>query len=274
MRFRPIRDISDEEADSYERDGVVCLRQLFDADTVAMLRDVAERDMAAPSPMALDATRGGDGRFFADTFVWQHFTELRDFVLNSPAADIAAALLRSRKVNLLFDQFLIKEPGTSARTLWHHDQPYWPVAGSQICTLWLALDTVTAQSGAVEYVCGSHRWGQRYKAVSFKDENLYKEELPPVPDIDAMRDTLKLVQYELEPGDCTVHHGLTVHGAPGNSSSALKRRGYIVRWMGQDVTYNPRPNIQPMLYDPEIPAGGPLDCALFPVVRNGVGRAR
>ena len=31
---------------------------------------------------------------------------------------------------------------------------------------------------------------------------------PPVPDIDAMRDELDFVQYEYEPGDCTIHHGL------------------------------------------------------------------
>lgn len=217
------------------------------------------------------AGRRAELRFFADTFVWQKFDELRDFVVNSPAADIAAALLRSHKVNLLFDQFMIKAPGTSTRTLWHHDRPYWPVAGSQVCTLWVALDPVTNESGAVEYVCGSHRWDQRYKAVAFKDDNLYKEDLPPVPDIDATRDQFKIVQYELQPGDCTVHHGLTVHGAPGNASASQKRRGYAVRLMGKDVTYNPRPNIQPMLYNPAIAAGGPLDCELFPAVRNSVG---
>lgn len=268
MKPRPIRDVTEAEIRTYQDDGIVCLRQLFDPASVEMLRDVAERDMAEPGPMALDATRGGEGRFFGDTFVWKHYDELRQFVFESPSADIAAALLRARKVNLLFDQFLIKLPGTSTPTLWHHDEPYWPVAGTQICTVWLALDPVTQASGAVEYVCGSHRWGKRFKAVSFKDQNLYKEDLPDVPDIEAMRDELRLVQFELEPGDCTVHHGRTVHGAPGNSSTSVKRRAYIVRWMGEDVTYNPRPNLQPMLHDPGIAVGGALDCELFPVVRE------
>lgn len=267
MKYQPIRGITEDEIRTYEEDGIVCLRQLFDRDTVKRLQDAAEADMAAPSPMGLNATRDGQGHFFGDTFVWRHLEELHDFVFESPSADIAAALLRASKVNLLFDQFLIKMPGTSTPTLWHHDAPYWPVAGSQVCTIWLALDPVTKASGAVEYVCGSHRWGKRFKAVAFKDQDLYKEDLPPVPDIEAMRSELKFVQFELEPGDCTVHHGLTVHGAPGNSSTELKRRAYIVRWMGDDVTYNPRPNLQPMLHDPGIAVGGPLDCDLFPVVR-------
>lgn len=272
MPYAPNRAITDDEIRSYEDDGIVCLRNMFDADTVALLREAAEHDMAEPGPMAHDVTRDGSGRFFADTFVWQHIAPLRRFVFESPSADIAAALLRSPKINLLFDQFLVKMPGTSTPTLWHHDEPYWPVAGTQICTMWIALDAVTKATGAVEYVCGSHRWGQRFKAVSFRDQNLYKEDLPPVPDIDAMREEpgnrLTFVQFEMQPGDCTVHHGRTLHGAPGNSSTSIKRRAYIVRWMGKDVTYNPRPNLQPMLRDPGIAAGGPLDCELFPVVRS------
>lgn len=268
MRYRPIREITEDEVRTYQEDGIVCLRQLFDAEAVGQVRNVVDRDLANPSPMANDATRDGSGRFFSDTFVWKHYPELKDFVFDSPAADITAALFRADKVNILFDQFLVKEPGTSTPTLWHHDQTYWPVAGDQVCTLWLALDPVTKESGAVEYVCGSHRWGQRFKAVSFKDPNLYKEDLPPVPDIDAMRDQYKIVQFELEPGDCTVHHGLTVHGAPGNASTSRTRRAYVMRWAGEDATYYPRPNLQRMLHDPGIPEGGPLDCDLFPAVRD------
>jgi len=71
----------------------------------------------------------------------------------------------------------------------------------------------------------------------------------------------------MQPGDCTVHHGLTVHGAPGNSSSSQRRRAYILRYAGDDVIYNPRPNLQRMKRDPGIKAGEPLDCELFPVVK-------
>lgn len=262
------RKITDEEISAYRDDGVVCLRGLFNAEWVTLLRDAADRDVATPSSMTIDATRDGTGKFFGDTFVWQHIPHLRRFIFESPAADAAAVLMGSQKINLLFDQFLIKAPGTSSRTPWHHDLPYWPVDGSQIGTLWLALDTVTKESGAVEYVRGSHRWGKRFKAESFKDPNLYKESLPKVPDIDAMRDELDFIQFELEPGDCTVHHGLTLHGAPGNSTADRQRRAYITRWTGDDAVYFPRPNIQPMLYDPDIAPGGPLDCELFPVVRS------
>ena len=171
--------ITNEDIRAYQEEGIVCLRQAFSPEEVAFLRDVAERDLASPSKMGSDATRNGTGRFFSDTFVWQHISDLKSFVTDSSAADFARSLMKTKKVNLLFDQFLIKEPGTSTPTVWHHDMPYWPVIGEHVCTLWIALDPVTNESGAVEYVKGSHRWGQRFKAEAFIDEDLYKD--PPRP---------------------------------------------------------------------------------------------
>lgn len=260
------RAISEEEVRAYREDGIVCIRQAFDAGWVAHLRRAVEADMANPSPMLLDINRGGSGNFFGDTFVWQHIDAFRPFIFESPAAEIMATLFGSSKVNLLFDQILVKEPGTSTPTLWHHDATYWPVAGFQVATLWLALDPVNAENGAVEYVKGSHLWGERYAPQSFTGDGRYQSDLPPLPDFEAMREELDIVQFEMQPGDVTVHNGLTIHAAPGNSTPGTRRRAYVTRWCGDDVTYDPRPGIQPMLYEPDIAAGGPLDCELFPKV--------
>ena len=270
MNREPLRDVTDEEIRTFREDGVVLLKGLFDRDWIERVRDLAEADMSTPGEMKQELAKEGDpGRFFNNTFLWPRNEDFRDIVFNSPAARIAARIMDAGKVNIVFDQFLIKEPGTQERTRWHHDLPYWPIDGDQVCTLWLALDPVDAVSGAVEYVRGSHRWGTRYKAEAFLGEGRYKEDLPPVPDIDEMRGELEFVQPELEPGDCTVHHGLTVHGAPGNATVDRRRRAYVTRWAGDDVVYYPRPGIQPMLRDPDIPSGGPLDSDLWPVVWQG-----
>ena len=175
------------------------------------------------------------------------------------------------KANILFDQLLVKEPGTSEPTPWHHDLPFWPFQGEHVCTLWLALDEVTLESGAVEYVKGSHRWGKRFQPTSFVGDGRYKQSgLEPLPDIDAMRDELDIVSFEMQPGDCTIHHGLTVHGAPGNARTDRRRRAYITRWGGDGVSYDPREGTQPMLRDPGITAGAAIDCDLWPVVWRAV----
>ena len=266
MNKEPLRAITDSEIAAYEADGIVCLRGLFDGDWVAHVRECVEADLKSPGTLAQDISRDGEGVFVSDTFVWANIDGFKSFIWESPASAVVAAIMQSSRINLLFDQILVKEPGSSTRTMWHHDHTYWPVAGDQVCTLWLALDPVNAENGAVEYIRGSHKWGQRFKAEAFIGDGRYKEDLPKVPDIDANRDEYEFLQFEMEPGDCTVHHGLLVHGAPGNLTPGRRRRAYVTRWCGDDVTYNPRPDLQRMLHDPGIEVGGPLDCELFPRV--------
>lgn len=268
MNRHPLQPITDEEIAAYKTDGIVVLRGLFDGDWVELLRRAADEGLTRPTEFGeeLAAARGEPGRFFHDTFMWRQNEACRRFVFDSPAGEIAGRLMRATKVNLFFDQWLIKEPGTPTRTPWHHDLPYWPIDGWQVCSLWLALDPVTAEGGAVEYIKGSHRWGHRYKPATFSGQHDYREALPPVPDIEAMRDELEIVQFELQPGDCTVHHGLLVHGAPGNLRTDRRRRASVTRWAGEDVIYRPREGLQDMPADPGIAPGDPIDCDLWPKV--------
>ncbi|MBL4721641.1 MAG: phytanoyl-CoA dioxygenase family protein [Alphaproteobacteria bacterium] len=210
--------------------------------------------------------RNRGGQFFSDTFLWHQNDGFRDFIFQSEAASLAAQVMRSAKINIVFDQFLIKEPATPEPTVWHHDLTYWPVRGNQVCTLWLALDAATEETGAMEYVKGSHLWGERFHPVSFASPGKYKTSEPVVPDIDNMRDKFDFIRYDYEPGDCTIHHGLLVHAAGGNMSPTARRRAYVTRWAGDDVVYDPRPNIQTMLWEPGIEAGAALDCELWPKV--------
>jgi ectoine hydroxylase-related dioxygenase (phytanoyl-CoA dioxygenase family) len=76
---------------------------------------------------------------------------------------IAAQFFESAKVNLFYDQLFVKEPGTENRTRWHNDLPYWPVRGRQIMSFWVAVDPVTVDSGALEFIRGSHAWDIWYQ---------------------------------------------------------------------------------------------------------------
>ena len=267
MNSTPMRAITEAEIDTYREDGIVVLREMFDPEWIENLRRWAEEDMARPGRLHQELTKPGKpGRFYFNTFMWTYHDGFRQFVHQSPAAEIAATVMGSRKVNIFFDQLLIKEPGTEEHTPWHHDIPFWPVRGNDICTIWLALDPVSRESGAVEYIKGSHRWGKAFHPPAFAGDNKYRIDLPEVPDIEADRDQYEFLQFELEPGDCTVHHGLLVHGAPGNSRSDERRRAAVSRWAGDDAIYHPLPDIQQMMWDPDIPAGGPLDSDLWPVI--------
>ncbi|MEM7406390.1 MAG: phytanoyl-CoA dioxygenase family protein [Pseudomonadota bacterium] len=262
-----MRKLTDRERKAYAEDGVVHLREAFDASWVEALREHAEDALNAPGRLGRNLSADDDpGRFFSETFLWHRHAGFKDFVHSSPAAELVADLWGAAGINIIFDQLLIKEPGTREPTVWHHDLTYWPVRGEQVATLWLALDEVTAETGAMEFVCGSHRWGQRYHPIAFAGHSTYDTDEPEVPDIDALRDELDFVQYDYAPGDCTIHHGMLVHYAGGNQSASQRRRAYVTRWAGDGVVYDPRPNIQRMLFEPDLEPAAPLTSRLWPQV--------
>lgn len=264
-------DIRPRDIEDFGRDGIVCLRRMFDSAWVRNLRNLADEMLSAddrhPEQSQELAKAGDSGRFFNEMFIWPRHAGFERVIFGSPAAAIAGTVMEAAQINVLFDQLLIKEPGTREPTPWHHDLPFWPFQGAQICSLWLALDEVTADSGAVEYIKGSHRWGKRYQPTSFVGDGRYQQDgLDPLPDIEAMRGDLDIVRFDMAPGDCTLHHGLTLHGAPGNRRTDRRRRAYVIRWGGDGVTYDPRDGTQPMLRDPGLTAGDPIECDLWPVV--------
>lgn len=266
MNRRPLRPIADSDRAAYARDGIVCLRGMFESDWIAFMQDWVERAMAAPGPQAEDyVAKDGRGRFFGDLDIARRHEGFRRFVAESPAAEIAGRVMGAAKVNFFYDQLLVKEPGTSERTPWHQDQPYWAVAGRQVCSIWLPFDPVPAET-CVEYVAGSHLW-QEYSPYHFKDGTPYRDTgLPPLPDIEAERGRLDIRRYALEPGDCLVFQAMIVHGAPGNRGTA-RRRALATRWTGDDARYLQRAGeVAIPTRDPGLKPGDLMDCPDFPVV--------
>ncbi|MCG8694078.1 MAG: phytanoyl-CoA dioxygenase family protein [Minwuiales bacterium] len=260
--------IADEDVAAYERDGAVCLRGLFGPEWLDLLARGVARNMAEPGRYARHYTGEGDpGLFFGDYCNWDRIPEYRTFAFESPAAAIAGRLMRSRKVNFFHEHVLVKEPGTADRTPWHHDQPYWVVDGRQVCSIWLPLDPVS-RDVSVEFAAGSHRWGKWYTPKRFVDSADHpSNEGETVPDIDADRESYRLLGWDLEPGDCIVFHALTVHGAPGNMSATNRRRAVATRWTGDDARFVRRDGfMSPPFEEVTLIPGSPMDCETFPVV--------
>lgn len=251
----------------YERDGVVCVRQGFDDSWIQRLREAVEVAISSPGPHAEEYGKpGATGRFFGDIDVWRRHEPFQRFVFESPAAAIAGTVMGASAVNFFYDQLLVKEPGTSARTPWHQDQPYWAVSGWQVCSIWMPLDPVS-KDVAVEYVAGSHRWGQAYNPEHFSDGSPYQgTNLPALPDIYAERDRYDIRSYEMEPGDCLVFQAMIIHGAPGNPSRQ-RRRALATRWTGDDARYYRRGGeIAIPTFDPGLEPGAAMTCEAFPLV--------
>jgi ectoine hydroxylase-related dioxygenase (phytanoyl-CoA dioxygenase family) len=260
---------TEADVETFQRDGIVCLRGAFGPDWLeALARGVAWNERH-PSRYGGDSVSGDEtGRFFDDYCNWPHIPEYRDFVLRSPAAEIAARLMRSETARIFHEHVLIKEPGTSKATPWHHDLPYYNVMGEQTVSIWLALDPVD-RATCPEFVAGSHLWGRLYYPRKFRTMANYDYAgtgYETVPDIDADRDRYDIRSWALEPGDALCFSYKALHGAPPNRS-ANRRRGFSTRWLGDDARYAVRPGeTSPPYHDLGLADGDPLPQGLFPTV--------
>ena len=128
-----------------------------------------------------------------NVFMWRWDPDFREFALHSPLPELGAILLGADEIPLFYDQAFIKKPGTRPATDWHQDLPFWPALGNDIVSLWVALTPVTVEGSGVEYIAGSHKSGEFYRAVTpdkdAKFSNIELEECPNFHSSKAIRNT-------------------------------------------------------------------------------------
>jgi len=267
----PVEDSFSLDNEEFDEKGVTCVRQAVSPAEVDVLRREVDTIMTLGTTSMRNHTErnnGTQGRFVATFNSWKDRPELGAFCRTSRVPELVASLTGSDRVNFYFDQAFVKEPGTVDPTPWHADQPFWPILGKKVVTVWIALDRVTKDSGAVEFVGGSHKWNRWFQSKAFSGENdlTRNEKFEEMPDIEGNRDQYDIISWDMEPGDALVFSAMTLHGAPGNASSERRRRGLALRYTGDDVTYDPRNGATQKLFCDNLKPGGPLDSDDFPVV--------
>lgn len=259
--------IDQDQIDAFARDGVVFLPGLF-KDWVESLCAGIERNMREPGPYAAENLKPGEsGRFFDDYCNWERIPEFVDFARNSPAAQAAAELMRSKTAQLFHDHVLVKEPGTTKATPWHQDAPYYFVDGAQTLSFWIPVDPV--EDATLRCVAGSHLWPKMVLPVRWlSEQNFYasSDEYLPIPDPDAAPETYPVLEWAMQPGDAVAFHYRTLHGARGNTTTR-RRRAFSMRFVGDDARYVERPGrTSPPYPGHEMKAGQKLREDWFPVL--------
>ena len=266
MQARAAAAVSDAIVAQFQADGAVLLPRVF-VDWVDVLRAGVARNMADPSPLERTySPDDGSAPFFQDFCNWTRIEEFRAFVFGSPAAALAARLMGSATVRFFHDHVLVKQPGTSAVTPWHQDQPYYCVDGLQTVSFWTPLDSVGREL-AMQCIAGSHRSGRLYRPRRFDGQPLYaSDRFDDMPDIEAGRSRLRILDWELDPGDAIAFSFRTLHGAPANRSRAA-RRVFSSRWLGDDAVFAERGGrTSPPFPHLKLRQGDPLAVADFPLV--------
>ena len=257
--------ITQTHIDDFQRDGVALVRGLF-KDHVDEIRQGIEKNMSEPGPYAAENLNAGEGgRFFDDYCNWLRIPQFENVVRNSPAAEVAADLMKSQRVQMFHDHVLVKEPGTSKPTPWHQDGPYYFVGGQQNVSFWSPMDEVT--QATLRCVAGSHKWEKPVLPTRWLAEtNFYPDDeaYMPVPDPDA--EGMDIREWEMQPGDAVAFNYATLHGARGNMATS-RRRAFSLRLLGDDARYVQRPGpTSPPYPDHNMEEGQMLREDWFPII--------
>ncbi|MET9340995.1 phytanoyl-CoA dioxygenase family protein [Nonomuraea sp. NPDC003804] len=227
-----VRATTAGETAFFHANGWVRLARLVDQDTVTDLRDRALARLGErPRSRATLVDRAfGQSRDIAQED--ERFAELtRRLAPNAVRLLSGVSAVRMQVTNLL-----VKDGGGAdghGATPFHQDFPWMPMDRSAMLTVWLALADVPADMGALRFYSGSHRHGLLGRSFTTTgDDQLtqhpWLKELELSPPLD------------LAAGDATVHHALTVHGAPANRHRS-PRLSFTVTYFDADTLYTGMP---------------------------------
>lgn len=272
----PVSLITPELIETYERDGVVFLPQALHPEWLSLIEMGLQRVMGNGGQTKHRFFDNQPGEFVETVRNMEVTPELQYLMYDSPIADMLGTLFGSPdEVWYYSDEFFVKEGGNSKRTPWHQDLPYWPMAGTQIASMWISLDPLTKEE-CLEYIPGTHL-GPMYDGFNPRrvgeDPTLphYGQEYPPLPDIEADRDQWTIASWPITPGDVILAHPGVLHGG-GPTLPNSRRRAITIRCFGPDIVYAERPPTKPT--SPRTPGlklslkpGDPLRGRWYPKLR-------
>ena len=136
------------------------------------------------------------------------------------------------------DQVWAKPPGASP-LVFHRDSPYFMFDPNDVVTVWIALDNMDAELGPLEYVKGSHKWGdgRRGSANQFFQDNGGMSLLKSAAEREGITEWEVCSMAGLQAGGMSIHNGKTWHGSSKNNSKKKPRRGLGLHFVPANVRF-------------------------------------
>ncbi len=248
--------LTEEQIQFFRENGYLTLRGVFTEEEMAELREAAEalRNQRLDPQIEISQNDPEYEKIFVQKVnLWRIDERMRKFALHPRLGKIAAQLAGAT-MRIWHDHLLAKMPGDSKPTAWHQDIPYWPhTVGNQL-GVWIPLYDVDEQSGCLGVIPRSHKLGL-LPAHDFRELADVFQYLP-----ESMRTPVWL---PLKAGDCSVHHGLTLHGANANRSNR-PRVAFAIFYMPDGTCYTGTGHVVTDGQGFEV--GQPLRGELFPIV--------
>src|SRR5215472_12752928 len=208
-----------EYRDRFDRDGFLVLRNFLTPEEIDSIREGWRRFLRDIAPGISNAHVMYENGSDPDTL------KQADCIHLEPALDAWRHQGKVRELAELLigpvipqhGEFFDKPPRCGKGTPPHQDGFYFCLEPNVACTVWIPLEPVDEENGALTYVRGSHRNGvldHRASSVLGFSQAL----------AGTLRRSADHVMCAAQPGDILVHHSLTIHYAARNRSQTRHRR--------------------------------------------------
>ena len=201
---------------SFNEDGFVVVRDLFDSSEIKFYREVikeAIKERKQFDERALEDKSEYEKSFTQCQNLWEDYIDIRKLTFDQRICKIASELLDVDAIRLWHDQALVKESG-GRETDPHHDQPYWPIKEAKTITAWIPLCDVDQMNGQLGFYPGSHKLADK-KFIDIFSGKVSEKEFLETSNLKSD----EISYQELKAGDVSFHHGLTFHRAKPNLSN-------------------------------------------------------
>jgi len=225
---------------TFRKDGIVIVDSLL---TESELKD-ATRELIARMEKHV-----AEGVAVDDALINHHLTDPYILNLAKHPNFLAAAsqILDSPKLRIFSSRLLCKLPGTeedpnSREVPWHQDSQYWPLQPMKEATLWIALDDVTEENGAMDMFTFSavpESRGQDLPKIQLAEEVSTEFFIKMDPAALASLPLEKATKMELKRGQAEFHDAFILHHSNPNKSKDQRRCAFIARYIPDYVKIPP-----------------------------------
>ena len=205
--------LKDEMLKSYESDGFVIARRMFDRDEIELLRRSAKEDRE------LDKHSFGKGDGEGGTVrlsLWNHpgDTIYGMFARCETIVNSAEKILDG-EVYHYHSKMIMKDARVGGAWAWHQDYGYWYQNGvlfPLLTSAFIAVDPATKQNGCLQVLKGSHHLGRIDHVLTGDQAGADTERVREAEKV------LELVYAEMDPGDVLFFHANLLHRSDQNRS--------------------------------------------------------
>lgn len=195
--------ITEEQIQTLERDGVVHIKGVFDAEWVEYLRKATAFQVDEPHFWAFAGTASKLYDYIQRN-VWQTNRSFASFYYHSAMGHVLAQCGRTDEIRVSTDLLMVN-PNKGFK--WHQDNQNGPITWDEGLRFWITMDETPKEYGAPVYLKGSHFNDAVEEQAVFVD--IEQEGLEDYKN--------KRLEFRTMPGDMLIWHPRTIHKVDGPS---------------------------------------------------------